>query len=196
MVTFVTNSAPRSAACSSSTCGRNRPWPCRRCRRAALPATRAPPRARGEGSRGWPLRRPQPQRGQLASQELGVGFRLLRPPPVLLEGDLVTVLLPVLRQQDQWRGVGGLGGERQVQQDERVGGVPLPAHREQIQADPNDDDDRLPGQVAPGTEKARDRFAEPADGLGVDVERQPSRRAGGVSRRWRADRSLMSSPLR
>ena len=62
----------------------------------------------------------EPQRGQFAGEVLGVGLGLLGAAPVLLQRDPVAVLLPVLRQQDQRRRVGRLGGERQVEQDERV----------------------------------------------------------------------------
>ena len=62
----------------------------------------------------------QSQRGQFAGQELGVGLGLRGATAVLLQRDPVPVLLPVLRQQDQRRGVGGLGGEGQVEQDERI----------------------------------------------------------------------------
>lgn len=39
--------------------------------------------------------------GEFAGEELGVRLRLRRPSAVLVEGDPVPVILPVLRQQDQ-----------------------------------------------------------------------------------------------
>ena len=53
-----------------------------------------------------------PQRGHLAGQVLGVGEGALGPLPVLLERDPVAVGLPVLREQDQRRGVRGLQAEQ------------------------------------------------------------------------------------
>src|ERR1700712_2825131 len=47
----------------------------------------------------------QPEGSQLSSQVFGVGLRLLRATPVLVERHPVAVLLAVLRQQDQRRGV-------------------------------------------------------------------------------------------
>ena len=52
--------------------------------------------------------------GDLAGQELRVGLRLRGAAAVLRGQCAVAVLLPVLRQQDERRGVRGLGGERQA----------------------------------------------------------------------------------
>ena len=42
----------------------------------------------------------------------------------------------------------------------------------EVQADPHDDEDRLPQQIAPGAQEPGDRLTELPDGLGVDVERE------------------------
>ena len=63
----------------------------------------------------------QPQRGQFTGQVFGVGLGLLGSSAILVDRDAVSVLLAVLGQQDQRRRVGGLGGKRQVEQDEWVG---------------------------------------------------------------------------
>src|SRR5947199_3692893 len=54
-----------------------------------------------------------PQRGDLPRQVLGVRLLHRRPPPVLVHGEAVPVGLPVLRQQDQRRGVAGLQGQHE-----------------------------------------------------------------------------------
>ena len=93
---------------------------------------------------------------------------LRRAAAVLLRLHPVPVGLPVLRQQDQRRGVGGLGGERQVEQDERVG-VPAQSDGEDVQRDPDDDDDRL-DEEAGGPDEPGDRLGEPAERLGVEPQ--------------------------
>jgi hypothetical protein len=78
----------------------------------------------------------------------------------LLAGVLVALGLTCLREQDQWGRVGGLDGEREVEQDERVG-VPAQADGERVDGDPQRD---------------RDRLAE-------DVLRRPKKRAAASARR-------------
>ena len=58
--------------------------------------------------------------GQLAGQVLGVGLSAGGDVAVPLDVGPVALVLPVLREQDQRGGVRGLGGEGQVEQDERV----------------------------------------------------------------------------
>ena len=69
---------------------------------------------------GGHLAEAEPQRGDLAGQVLGVGDAPLVLLAVLFEVDPVPVVLPVLRQQDQRSGVGGLKRQGQRQEDERV----------------------------------------------------------------------------
>ena len=59
-------------------------------------------------------------RRQLPGQVLGVGLGAGVDLAVELGLGPVAVVLAVLGEEDQRRGVGGLGGEGQVQQDERV----------------------------------------------------------------------------
>ena len=141
-----------------------------------------------------------PQRGQLAGQELGVGLGLRRPRRSS-SADPVAVVLAVLGQQDQRRGVGGLGGEGQVEQDERVG-VPAQLDGDDVEGDPDDDDDRLDGQEAAGAQEPGDPLGEPAERVGVAAagscrgRARPAggRRAGG--RQPRRARSRQSSGSR
>ena len=60
------------------------------------------------------------QRGQLAGEVVGVGDVALGAAAVLLVLHAVAVGLPVLREQDQRRGVGRLQRQDQRQEDERV----------------------------------------------------------------------------
>ena len=115
-----------------------------------------------------------PERGQLAGEVLGVGLRPLGAAAVLVQRHPVAVVLPVLRQQDQRGGVGGLGGEGQVEQDERVGVPLVRAHEHEVEGDPHDHEHGLDRQVAAGAE-------EPGDPLGEAREacRGRPRPAGG-----------------
>jgi hypothetical protein len=58
----------------------------------------------------------EPQGGDLAGEELGVGEVALVAAAVLLEGDPVAVGLPVLGEQDQRRGIRGLQTQDQREQ--------------------------------------------------------------------------------
>ena len=96
----------------------------------------------------------------------------------------VTLRLAVLREEDQRRGIRGLGREREVEEDERVGVPPtvadvadVEAPRE-VEADPHDDDERLHHEEARGAEEARDGLGELAELLGVVVDAEDS--AGGT----------------
>ena len=75
---------------------------------------------------GGDLAERDPQRRDLPGQILGVRLLRRRPPPVLVRRHPVAVGLPVLREQDQRRRIGGL--QRQDQRQEREGvRVELPA---------------------------------------------------------------------
>ena len=54
-----------------------------------------------------------------------------------LGGRLVAIRLPGLREQDQRCGVGGLGREGEVEQDERVR-IPVADQRDRVERDPDD----------------------------------------------------------
>jgi hypothetical protein len=54
----------------------------------------------------------QPNRRQLAGQELGVGLGAIGAGAVLLQRDSIPIVLAVLRQQDQRRRVCGLCREQ------------------------------------------------------------------------------------
>lgn len=58
---------------------------------------------------------------------------------------LVPVRLSGLRQQDQRSRIGGLQGEGEIQQDERLG-VPTQRHRDHVGHDPKNDQHRLTDQ--------------------------------------------------
>src|SRR6202034_23223 len=65
---------------------------------------------------------------------------------------LVAVGLPGLRQQNQWRGIGGLGREGEVEQNERIDVELGPAGG--VDPDPYCDDDRLRDQELRRAEEA------------------------------------------
>jgi hypothetical protein len=62
----------------------------------------------------------EPDGREFAGQVLGVVLGPGGDLPVPLDNGAVPLVLAVLREQDQRRGVRGLGGERQVEQDVRV----------------------------------------------------------------------------
>ena len=113
---------------------------------------------------------------------------------VLLGLHAVAVGLPVLGQQDQRRGVGGLGGERQVEQDERVG-VPAQLDRDHVQRDPDDHDDRLDGEEAAGAEEPGDALGELADRVRVRAAGSCAGRAGGPRGTSSRGASATAGPL-
>ena len=99
---------------------------------------------------------------QFPGQELRVGLGPGRHFPVALDIGPVAVVLPVLGQQDQRSGVRGLGGEGQVEQDERIR-IPVPDETDGVERDPDDDEDGLPGQEAAGTEEPGDPLRHPPE---------------------------------
>jgi hypothetical protein len=79
--------------------------------------------------------------------------------------DPVPLGRAVLAQEDQRRGVGGLGGEQQVEQDERVWvevfGVQVAHRGEGVVAQPQDDQDALGDDEALRAEDRRDLVRDP-----------------------------------
>src|SRR6266567_5303399 len=85
---------------------------------------------------------------------------------------LVAVRLAGLRQQDEWRGIGRLETEREVQQDE---GIEIEVRDTyHVQHDPDRDDDRL------GDQEER-RPKEAGEDLGFDAEPVAAEDWGEVS---------------
>ena len=119
-----------------------------------------------------------PDRGDLAGQVIVVGQRSRVDLAVALDLRTVPFGLAVLRQQDQRRGVRGLGREREVQQDERVG-IPAVGERDPVQDDPDEDEDRLRGEVAAGAEEPCQPLGEASERVGI-VNRAARRPAGGL----------------
>jgi len=89
--------------------------------------------------------------------------------PVLgvLGSHLVALGLTRLRQQDQRRGVCGLGGEREIEQDERIG-VPVLDDRDRVEHDPEHDHDRLADDVLRRPEEARRVLRRPTERVGPE----------------------------
>src|SRR5207344_3557225 len=112
-------------------------------------------------------------------EELRVGLRALSDAAVGLGLGTVPQLLAVLGQQDQRGGVGGLGGEGQVQQDERVR-VPTQGDDDDVDEDPDGDDDGLDDEEAGRAEVAGDGLAELAEGVGVVVDAEAAAGAAGT----------------
>src|SRR5947209_540773 len=98
-------------------------------------------------------------RGHLTREELRVGERARVHLAVALRLLAVAVGLAVLGEQDQRCRVRRLGGEHQVQEDERVR---VPAQRDGcgVEDDPEHDEDRLSDEVAAGAEEAGGAFGE------------------------------------
>ena len=128
----------------------------------------------------------QADAGDLAGEELGVGLRALGDAPVGLGLGAVAQLLAVLGQQDERGGVGGLGGEGQVEQDERVR-IPPERDDDDVDEDPDGDDDGLDDEEPSGAEVAGDGLAELAEGLGVVVDAE-------VAPRLARTRQVLAAP--
>ena len=108
----------------------------------------------------------EPDGGQLPGEELGVVLGPGRHLPVPLDNGAVPVVLPVLGEQDQRRRVGGLGGERQVEQDEGVR-VPVLDQADGVEHDPPDDQDALADQEPAGAQEPGDPLGDPPEGVVV-----------------------------
>ena len=107
--------------------------------------------------RGHDIGKRQAHRGELAREELCVRLGACRYRPVAFDARPVAVVLPVLGEQDERRGVGGLGREGQVEQDERVW-IPVVYQAHRVEGDPRGHEDRLPEQETSGTEEPGDRL--------------------------------------
>ena len=129
-------------------------------------------------------------RRQLPGEVLGVGLGAGVDLAVELGLGPVALVLAVLGQQDQRGGVGGLGGERQVQQDERVR-VPAQPDGDDVEGDPDDDEHGLADQEAAGAEEAGDALGEAAERVGVEVDAETPPRAGRVRSSERRNRTAM-----
>src|SRR5262249_37824659 len=71
-----------------------------------------------------------------------------------VRGHLVPLGLARLSEEDQRRGIRSLGGERKVQEDERVR-IPMPHDGDGVDDDPDDNDDRLADDVLRRAEEPR-----------------------------------------
>ena len=108
----------------------------------------------------------EPDGGEFARQVHGVGLGPRRDLAVALDVGAVSVVLPVLREQDQRRRVRGLRGESQIEQDERIR-VPVVDAGESVENDPADYEYCLAEQEPAGAEEPRDRLRKPAEGVRV-----------------------------
>jgi hypothetical protein len=75
---------------------------------------------------------------------------------------LVAVGLARLRQQDQRRCIGGLGGEDEIKQNERVL-VPVVDEPDHIECDPGGDDEALSQDVPRRSEEPRHLLSTPPE---------------------------------
>src|SRR4051794_31255341 len=78
---------------------------------------------------------------------------------------LVAVRLTGLREENQRSGVGGLRGEGEVQQDERVRVERLEQELAGVQRDPERDEDRLADDEPGRAEEARETLGGPPEGI-------------------------------
>src|SRR5947208_820044 len=79
-------------------------------------------------------------------------------------GNLVPLGLARLRQQDQRRRVGGLGGEAEIQEDERFR-VPVVDERDGVEDDPGCNDERLADDVLRRAKEASSALGRTAKGI-------------------------------
>src|SRR5581483_5767493 len=109
---------------------------------------------------------------------------------VFLQGavaEFVAFSLAGSGQQDQRGGVGRLGRERKIEQDERVG-IPLKAEGGRVRGDPEHDHNGLADDEPWGAEKTREAFS--GDPEAVVAERSVVHEAmGGV---WRHGASFQA----
>ncbi len=124
----------------------------------------------GAGQRGVLLQ----ELAQLLRRPLELALMLLRSTgavhTMLLDGvggGLVAVGLPCLGEQDERSRVGGLQGEGEVEEDERVG-IPVLDDRDGVEDDPDDDGDGLTDDVLGRAEESRCAFCVAAEGVAAE----------------------------
>src|SRR5215213_5870549 len=104
-----------------------------------------------------------PHARHLPRQELHVRVRAGVGHPVPLADDPVPVLLPVLGEEDQRRGVRGLEAQHQREEDEREGVEP--ARRQPVVEHPDDDEAGHVEQEPGGPHEPRELLGEAAEGV-------------------------------
>ena len=132
-----------------------------------------------------------PQARHLPGEELHVGVGAGVGQPVALGDDAVAVLLPVLGEQDQRRGVRRLQAEHQGEEDERVD---VPRHRRgrrPVPHQPDADEQRHVEQELRGAHEAGELLGEPAEG--VVLEAEPGQSRAGLAGDVEARRPLVRS---
>ena len=118
---------------------------------------------------GHDVRQRQPDAREFTGEELRVRLGAGSNRSVVFRLSSVAFLLTVLGEEDQRRGIGGLHGEHQVQQDERVW-VPTQCDGGDVDDDPQDHDRGLHDEESCGAEVTGDGLREAAESLGVIVD--------------------------
>jgi hypothetical protein len=81
--------------------------------------------------------------------------------------NVVAIRLTRLSQQNEWGRVGGLGGEHEVQEDERVG-IPSERDHKGIERDPHQDERGLPDDEFGGAEEPREAFGQNPEAISAE----------------------------
>ena len=115
------------------------------------------------------IRKRKSNTGQFAGEELGIRLGACGDGTIVFRLSPVALLLSVLGEQDERRGVCGLNGEHQIQENERIW-VPSQRDRRDVDDDPHDDDGRLHDEEASRPEVASDGFREATECFGVVVD--------------------------
>ena len=133
-------------------------------------------------ARGGDVGERQSDAGELAGEELGVGLGALGDAPVELGLGAVARLLPVLGEQDERRGVGGLEAEQQGEADELPLVEAQRAGAEHVPHDPHGTEDALVHEEPGRADEPGDALAELAERVVVvvDAEQAPLARRGEV----------------
>src|SRR5512144_2957595 len=137
--------------------------------RPLLEVLRQPLQLRAQEVTSGHLAHRDPQRRDLTGEVLGVRDGPLAARPVLLVLHAVAVRLPVLREQDERRGVRRLQRQEQREERERVRVEPPVAGGECVPPQPHRDEQRHVADEAPGAEKAGDALGQPPEHLRVVV---------------------------